>query len=337
MPKVSIIIPCRNEVAHIAKCLRQAVATATPSITVEVCVVDGMSNDGTREAIQAFASQFPQVRMIDNLAQTTPQAFNLGIANTDGEYVCIIGARMLLEANYLTVCLEKLTASPDLRCVGGRLENEYETYVSRLIALAMASPFGVGGGNWRIRTKDSFVDTVTAPLYPRSLFKEVGLFDEELMRNQDDEFNFRVTKAGHKILFTADTSLKYFVRAAYGKLFRQYFQYGYWKVFVNKKHKAVTSMRQLVPAIFVLGLLVALTTGWIHPWWRISVGFGITAYIAMALVMGVRVGATASQLPGVMAGFFILHLSYGLGYWNGILDFIILGRKPRSSQRALSR
>jgi len=336
-PKVSVIIPCRNEKVYIENCVNAILSNDFDATSIEVIIVDGFSDDGTRTIIKDKILKNPSVKLIDNPAKKTPHAFNLGIENSTGEYIIIVGARCVISVNYIRTCIDILYKDTSIGCVGGRVENIYENKRSKLIAYAMSSPFGVGGGNFRIKNKDGFVDTVGTPAYRKSIFSEIGLFDIQLVRNQDDELNYRLIKNGYKIYFTVKTSLSYYVRADYKKLFRQYYQYGYWKIFINKKHKTITTVRQLVPLIFLLyltgGIVLSLFSKWIF--------FTFSALWLVYIIMGVysafQVSRILRYIPEIIYAFFILHISYGYGYFIGFIRFIVLGKKPHKSSEKLSR
>ncbi len=198
----------------------------------------------------------------------------------------------------------------------------------------MGTSLGIGIGNFRTLSASGFTDTVTSPMYPKFVFEKIGYFDEDLIRNQDDDFNFRVSKAGGKIYFDNDIHLKYFVRGTYPGLWRQFFQYGYWKVFVNQKHKAVTTMRQLVPPAFVGYLLLAILFSWILP----VLALPLLLYLALVVSVSFTL-SSKEKLPvlELILTFFILHVSYGLGYLKGIWEFLLLKKKPSNKQKRLSR
>jgi glycosyltransferase involved in cell wall biosynthesis len=211
---VSIVIPCRNEEKHIAECVRSIYNSKLEAgINLEVFVVDGMSDDGTIEVINELKNEFSSLDIIPNLAKVTPVAFNLGIKKAKGAYIQIIGARQLVSDNYIQEGVNSLRGDSNIWCVGGVVENVYQTSESEMIGKAMASSFGVGAGNFRVIKKSVFTDTVGTPMYPAEVFDKIGLFDESLVRNQDDELNFRISKLGGKILLNANMFIKYFVRA----------------------------------------------------------------------------------------------------------------------------
>ena len=208
--KIAIVIPCRNENAQIAECISAINACELPSNSeVKIFVVDGMSDDGTRKTVSKLIETQKNLFLIDNKEKLTPFAFNLGIkAFPEADIVQIVGARHILSPNYLIECLKRLEENEDIWCVGGRMENESLNETGHIIAIAMRTPLGIGFGNFRVLKESGFTDTVTSPMYPRKVFENIGYFDENLIRNQDDDFNYRVTKAGGKIYFETNISLK---------------------------------------------------------------------------------------------------------------------------------
>jgi GT2 family glycosyltransferase len=338
--KLSVVIPCRNEVLYIGECINAIYNAELPENTeMRVFIVDGMSNDGTRNIIKELQYQFPTLEIIDNEKQLTPFAFNLGIYAKECDYVQIIGARHIISTNYLFNCLQILQENPQIWCIGGRLENEFINDTGRVIASAMSTQLGMGIGNFRTLNASGYTDTVTSPMYPYWVFEKIGFFDEELIRNQDDDFNFRVTKAGGKIYFDADISLKYYVRGNYKNLWKQFYQYGYWKVYVNQKHQAVTTMRQLVPPLFVLYLILFLFSWLFGGTVGLFGSFPLLGYLFLAAMTTNQLlqGDKSLKFWDVFKTFPILHVSYGLGYLKGIIDFILLKKKPSEKQKQLSR
>jgi glycosyltransferase involved in cell wall biosynthesis len=334
---ISVVIPCRNEEKNIAECVEAIYNAELAGDTLEVLVIDGMSTDGTINELENLKKKYPQLRVIFNPKQVTPVAFNLGIKESKGDFIQIIGARQIISKNYLRDAKKSLTDNPEIWCVGGIVNNVYQSKEGERIGMAMSSSFGVGGGNFRVLKKSEFTDTVGTPMYPRIVFEKIGYFNEALLRNQDDEFNYRVTNAGKKILLNADISIKYYVRAKVSNLFRQYYQYGYWKVFVNKMHGTITSLRQLVPAVFVSGLFIGLILAFLHPvlMW-VYVGF-LTLYTLLAAAAGIATAKSIGTGLQVALIFPVVHFSYGWGYLLGIFDFVLLRKNPASQASVLSR
>lgn len=333
-PKVSVIIPCRNEESYIAKNI-DAILSQDYTGELEVIVVDGMSTDQTREIVSQYQDR--RVQLIDNVHQFTPQALNLGINHSDGELFIILGGHAFLEHDYVRKCVSQLTSNDELGCVGGQIINIFENEIGEIISKAMSSPFGVGNATFRVGGKESLVDTVAFGAYWKTIHTEIGGFDEELVRNQDDEYNFRLIKAGYKILFDPEIKSHYYVRGAINKLRKQYTQYGYWKVYVNKKHQTITTVRQLIPLFFVLGLILGtlISLMWTPFLWVFIPA--IVVYVLMAIVCGFIQDKSPLKALKIAGVFPILHLSYGWGYLVGLIKFILLGQRPSNQSKTSTR
>jgi hypothetical protein len=170
-------------------------------------------------------------------------------------------------------------------------------------------------------------------MYRKSIFAEIGMFDERLTRNQDDDFNYRVTQKGHKIFYASRGKVLYYVRGTYKKLFRQYMQYGYFKVFVNKKHHAVTTLRQLVPATFLLFLLIGLGMSVLWNVFMLPYLSIIGLYLILGLVVSASVAKKWWEIFPIVGACMVMHIAYGQGYLKGIWDFLILNRMPARSMQ----
>ncbi len=337
-PLVSIIVPCRNEASALPRCLDALCALDYPRDRLEILVVDGQSEDDSAQLVTARAQDHPHIQLLDNPARGTPHALNLGLRACRGEVFIRVDGHAEVAPDYVHACLRALRADPHIGCVGGCLENLATTQTAGCIALAMASRFGVGSAHFRTGSREGPVDTVAFGAYRRPLLEQLGGFDEELWRNQDDELNYRLRRAGHQIVLDRRIRARYHVRASFRQLFRQYFQYGYWKVYVGRKHGALTNLRQLLPGIFVAGLLVGPWLAWAFPWaaWLYAAGLG--AWLLAALCCALRATLHPLRALRVMCAFALLHGGYGLGYWAGIVDFLLLRRRsPRASAGKLTR
>jgi cellulose synthase/poly-beta-1,6-N-acetylglucosamine synthase-like glycosyltransferase len=335
--RVSVVIPCYNEELYIGNCLSSIFAQDYPLELIQVFVADGRSTDKSRSVLSSWNERWGNVRMLDNPDRHTPQALNLGIQASDSDVIIILGAHAEMFPDYISNCINVLNDHPEVACVGGVLDHVNENRGAEIIAKAMSSPFGVGNVRFRTGGQPGYVDTVAFGAYRREVFNKVGLFDTDLVRNQDDEFNYRILAGGDKIWFDPSIRSKYFVRSSFEKLFNQYRQYGYWKVFVNVKHKTVTTVRQLVPAIFVFTMVSLVLLGFAFPafWSVFASALVLWFLVAMGAAMAAR--TSSALLGGVVLAFFILHVSYGLGYLEGIVRFAILRLKPRSSRLETTR
>lgn len=334
--RVRVAIPCRNEEAHIGACLRSLAEADRNGIDLDVRVCDGRSDDATRRVIGDLVTVYPWITLVDNPERTTPYALNAGLKPPGYDIGIILGAHSEVDRAFLVENVALLREHSTAGCVGGIIENVYSNPASRRIGAAMSHPFGVGSAHFRTGLKEGEVDTVAFGAYRREVFDRIGFFDERLPRNQDDEFNYRVKKAGFGIVLSSRIRSRYHVRASFGKLFRQYRQYGYWKVFVNRLHGTVTTWRQLVPAAFVGYLLLALTGSLLFPaliWWWCA---PLALYLALAFGCALSAGGVAG-FAGVMLAFFILHLGYGIGYWQGIWRFLVMRSQPTAPSASLTR
>lgn len=336
--RVTVIMPVRNEAAYIEGSVRSVAAAGAGLDALEIIVVDGMSDDGTRELALRLAAEVPGLKLLDNPERTVPYALNRGLRAAQHDLVVRVDGHAELYPDFFEECLKAMAAHPECSCVGGPIENVAEGEVSEAISAALSSPFGVGSARFRTGGAEGYVDTLAFGMYRKADLFAVGLFDEELTRNQDDEMNFRLVKAGRPIWFTPRIRSRYYVRSSFGKLWRQFFQYGYWKVYVNRKHGTFTNLRQLAPPLFVgyLAVVGVLALIWTPARWLL--GITLLTYLAGAFAFAARQTGSVSKAPRVMLGYGILHLSYGLGYLKGVQDFILLGRRsPTARATELTR
>ena len=325
--RVSVVIPCRNEESYVEQCVNSVLNSDYPQELLEILVCDGQSDDRTQQIVKDISSKNSNVHLLINEKQTTQHALNLGIDHAKGNIIAILGAHSSIDSEYIRASVHSLVQDDSLGCVGGVLNNRYSDRLSQAIAQAMSVPFGVGSAHFRTGAKAGFVDTVAFGVYKKEVFNKVGKFDLNLAKNQDDEFNYRVKKAGYEILLNPDIHADYLVRAGFGQLWRQYFQYGYWKVYVNKMHKTITTLRQLMPLLLVVFFLVLIPLSFYDPIFLRFLILGVAIYMIGALVSAVTQTVHPVQLIRIISSFVILHFSYGFGYLLGIVNFIVLRRK----------
>ena len=322
-PLVSVIMPVRNEAAYIERSLGAVLAQEYPADRLEILVVDGMSGDGTREAVLAHAAADPRIRLLDNPAGIVPPGLNIGIGRARGEIIVRVDGHCEIAPDYVRRCVEHLLAGHDgapVEAVGGPIETIGETAEAEAIALAMSSWFGVGGSAFRtIKDRPLLVETVAFPAYRRATLQRLGPFDEELVRNQDDEYNYRLLKSGGRILLSPDIRSRYYSRGSLRSLWRQYYQYGYWKVRVMQKHPRQMRSRQFVPPAFVAGLAGSAALGMVFRPFRALLGVVLTLYLAANVVASLSLGR--EHAPRLLVIHPILHLSYGLGFLVGLVHF----------------
>ena len=330
MLELSVVIPCRNEAKYMSRCLESILENGYDTSRFEVLVCDGMSDDGTRDIVAQYSEKYAKdttIRLLDNPNRTVPYALNVAIRAALAPIILRMDAHSIMDAGYIEHCLAALAAHPEAANVGGVFVNQYDTPEGRAIAAAMSSRFGVGNAGFRLAEADGYTDTVPYGCFRREVFDKVGLFDEQLTRNQDDELNFRIIEAGYKIWLDRRIRVLYYVRGDYARLWRQYYQYGYWKVFVNRKHHTITSARQLAPAVWVAGLVVGAGLSLASSALCLVYAMAIFTYAAATLYGAFRAANPHTDTLRVWQAFAVLHLSYGAGYWRGIWDFLIRRRR----------
>ncbi|MDE3066471.1 MAG: glycosyltransferase family 2 protein [Verrucomicrobiota bacterium] len=337
-PLVSIVLPCRNEQGYIQDCLQSILHQEPPDGGLEILVADGMSTDGTREYLEQMAGEHPQVRVLDNPGRIVSTGLNAAIRAARGDVILRMDAHTIYAPDYVRQCLSVLRET-GADNVGGPMRTTAATFMERAIRAVFHSAYAVGGARSHRAGYEGCVDTVIYGCWKKEVFECIGCFDEELVRNQDDEHNFRLTRAGGKIYQSARIRSWYHVRGSLKALFRQYMQYGYWKVLVIRKHRVPASWRHLVPGAFVGGLCLLAVVGvfWFPALWM---ALGLAAlYAAAALVLSVAIAARAQWrlfpvLPAVLACF---HFGYGYGFLRGILDFVVLNNAPEAKFVQLTR
>jgi len=324
---VSVIVPVRNEAPYIETVLAAVVAQDYPAHRIEYLIADGASTDGTREAIERAASSHPSIRLIDNPKHFVSSGLNRALAEARGDVIVRMDGHWEYPRDYVSrvVALREETGASN---AGGVIVPTGTTYVQRSICAALCSPVGVASAAMRGRPPaDALqeVDTVNGGCWRRETLVAVGGFNEEMVRNQDDELSFRLRKAGGRIVQSWSIRFQYVVRDRLSKLFRQYLQYGYWKVRVLRKHPRQASVRHLVPTFLVLFLLGGGLASIFAPAVRPVVALGAAVY-GVGVTVAAFLAAWPSELPlwpGVVAAFLAMHIGYGSGFLLGLAALVV--------------
>lgn len=329
LPVVSIVIPCRNEEQWIASCLDSIIANDFPKDKLEVLVVDGMSEDGTRAVLDAYACRYPFIKIFSNPNRVTPVAFNIGIRHARGDLIMIMSAHATYALDAIRKCAE-YSNQYNADNVGGvwKICPRKNGLLDKGIGLALSHPFGVGGARYRTGTdtEPRWVDTAAYGCYKREVFSKVGLFNERLIRGQDMEFNLRLKKAGGKTLLVPDVVINYYARSDFVSFIKHNFRNGVWAIvpFLYSPIMPV-GWRHLAPLIFILGLLGSAVLAMLQPVGMAAfLGLG-GAYVAANLaasahiVLKERDVRCLAVMPVVFAS---LHLSYGIGSLCGVAKIV---------------
>lgn len=327
-PFISIIIPCRNEENYISRCLDFVLAQDYPGDKVEILVADGMSTDDTKKILLDYVKHHPTVHYFENPKKIVTMGLNILIKEAQGELILRMDAHTEFPKDYVSKCV-KYIQEYDVDNVGGVIITlpGNNTLSAKAIALAMASTFGVGNSYFRTGTKGPrLVDTVPFGCYRREVFDKVGLFDEDMVRSQDAEFNLRLIKNGGKILLVPDIVSHYYARNSFRKLIKMYAQYGYFKALSAAKIGKIMGIRQMVPALFISSLLVLiLGTIFLKPLIWLFL-FEIAIYLAANLFFSLKISLKQNPvvLPFLVWSFILIHFTFGYNYLRGIFDFWIL-------------
>lgn len=344
-PSLSVILPIRNEGKVIARTLDAVLAQDYPAERLEILVSDGRSDDNTREVISEYSRRDARVKLVDNPEKIMAAGFNAALEEARGDVVVMLGGHTQIAPGFLREGARVL-AEGRADCVGGPIETVATTPEARAISLAMSSRFGVGGVAFRTGAdEEQYVDTVAFGAYTRDIIERAGPLDAELVRNQDDEYNYRLRKLGARILLTPKIRARYESRATLRALWKQYYGYGFWKVRVTQKHPRQMRPRHFAPPVFAALWIVLLG---LAPFSRHTrrvltamvtlYGGGVLAASASALQIAREEDAsptldsnfsqneappeinakTALHLPPAFA---ILHFSYGLGFLVGLIKF----------------
>ena len=329
LPVVSVIMPIRNEGKFIERSLGAVLDQDYPHDRLEVLVVDGMSNDGTRDTVRSVLTNTDiSGKLLDNPGRIVPTAMNIGINTAKGTVIVRVDGHTIIEPDYVRLAVEALRRT-GAHNVGGLMRPVPSGYIPRAVAAAMSSPFGVGASIFHYAEHEAEADTVYLGVYPKWVLEHVGMYDEEFVRNQDDELNDRVRKAGGRIMLCPELKSAYYPRSTLKKLAKQYFQYGWWKVRCYQKHPKHVGKGHLVPTAFVLAFIVGLALLpvdilFANLWLLMMITYGAGAILS-AFALGPQYGW--SLVPILPIVFFTMHFSYGLGMLLGAIRFATRWRK----------
>ena len=321
---ISFIVPIRNEVQFISKTIQSLVDQKT-EIPFEILIADGLSIDGTREIIKDFQKNFPNIYLIDNPKKIVSIGFNKALSIAIGEVIIRVDGHATIEPDYINQCLIAFEKT-DADCVGGTIKNYSKGIVGNSINIAQSSYFGTGGAVFRTKiNKGKYVDTLAFGAYKRSIFNKIGGYDEELIRNQDDEFNMRLTQNKGTIWIDPDIKSSYYSRASLLKFFIQYLQYGFFKVRVMQKRKGFASYRHIIPFLFILILLFSSLLYFLFMI-AIPIQMVLGSYM-LCLFLG-TLNAFMKSPQNILSIIILplsllsMHFAYGIGFFFGIIYFL---------------
>jgi glycosyltransferase involved in cell wall biosynthesis len=328
-PNVSIIVPCYNEQSTIRLLLEALCEQTYPRDLMEVIIADGLSTDGTRNAIAAFQRDVPDlaVRVVENANRSIPSGLNRAIEAARGEILLRMDGHSKPYSDYVANCIAAHQAGRGDN-VGGvwEIRPGADTWIARSIAAAAAHPLGVGDALYRHTKQAAEVDTVPFGSFRRSLIERVGPFDESLLTNEDYEFNVRIRKSGGKIWLDPSIRSVYFARSSLLDLVRQYWRYGFWKWRMLRRYPSTLRWRQALPPLFVFSLIGLGIFSMFLPGVGILLAGGLLLYFFILILAGIRAAfreRKAYLIVGLPLAIAVMHIFWGSGFlWSMLVSSI---------------
>lgn len=344
--RVSVIVPCRNEIRHIRAFLDCIFSQELGQFEMEVVVADGMSDDGTRLVLDEFEKKFGALKVLANPEKIVSTALNRAIRKARGEIIIRMDAHTQYAPDYVRSCVEVLQET-NADNVGGPALTRAEGYVAQAIAHAFQTSFARGRAKFRDPRYEGPADSVPYGCWRKRTLLRIGMFDETFVRTQDYELNVRLVSSGGKVWQSPKITSWYRPRASLPALFRQYFQYGFWKAAVSRKHGKPASRRDLVPGLctFVGAFMMLCTAGaslggaagwrnaFLGVWLALATLYSIASFTAAFSVARRQGWMFLPFLPIVFATY---HLSHGLGFLLGLLFPPANWERPNSVQKVLT-
>jgi succinoglycan biosynthesis protein ExoA len=323
----SLLVPTLNEARYIRNCLDSLVAQDYEPEAIELVVIDGGSTDHTCDIVKDYTQQFGRIRLLHNPKRRQSAAYNIGIAETRGDFVLVIVAHAVYERGYVRKCIDFLEQS-GADNVGGVQFAKSSSYLGTAIALATCSRFGVGDATFRYAKTATSAESVFGGTWRRKTLEAVGGFNEDLPISEDYELNYRIRQRGGKIIASPDIQVAYFCRDSVRGVAKQYFRYGYWKLSMIILHPRSIRWRNLVPPAFVVMLLASAAIAHRSIQAALLVpGVYLLANLIMSVVVARKRGLRfVFVLPAI---FVVMHLCWGSGFlWGALLN----GWRPMNSE-----
>lgn len=316
---VSVVMPVFNESRYIDKCIQSLLQQDYSKEDMEWIFVDGYSSDDTVKRIEVYSAQYPElIRILKNPNKYVPYAMNIGISAAKGKYIIRLDAHSDYAADYISKCVYYLD-NIDADNVGGVAETKASGFVGNCIAKMLSSRFGVGNSEFRTNGNSGYVDTVPFGAFRREVFLKYGGYDERLIRNQDNEMNYRIRKNGGKIYLADDIHLSYYCRDSINGISSMADKNGMWNVITMKLCPGAMSLRHFIPLSFVISIIGLFLLGFFSKWFWWFLLIEITMYIILDVVFSAKQAKTLKEFGMLLLLFPTFHISYGIGSMKGIV------------------
>jgi len=321
-PRVTIAMPAYNEEKFIEACIASVQAQDYPAELIEILVADGRSTDKTRDILARLAAADPRIRVIDNPQRLQAAALGLIVKQATGDVIVRMDVHCEYAPDYVRKCVEVLERT-GADNVGGAQRAKAKSFFQKALCAALDSPFGTGGVKYRSADAEGFVDTVFLGAFRRKIFESIGLWDPGAITNEDAELNQRILDSGGQIYLSRDIVVHYFPRDSFKTLAKQYFKYGRGRARTLLKLGSFRTLRPALPFLMTSGAAAMVA---LPPLWPLAPAAFATYALATgaeAVRVGTKLGAAA--IPLVWAMFPVLHVSHGIGFAAGLLQY---SRKP---------
>lgn len=324
MELVSVVIPVYNEEKYIRECIDSLLKQTYPKENMEIIFVDGMSKDQTVNIIKEYAERYPYIKIFENPKKIVPVAMNIGIKAACGEYIVRLDAHAEYPVDYVEKCVGYLVNDENIDNVGGFAVTKGRGFMGNTIAMMLSSKFGVGNSKFRTERISAFVDTVPFGTYRKSLFDKIGYYDERLVRNQDNELNYRIRKSGGKIFLAEDIAFSYYCRDSIKGISKMAMQNGKWNVFTSKLCPGTMGIRHFIPFAFVISILGLAILSMIWTVFLYFLAAELVLYLFCDIVFTLKLNPTFKQFWLLLILFPIFHICYGFGSICGLFRIFTL-------------
>lgn len=315
---VSVVMPVYNEEQYIEKCVDSLLLQDYPIDKMEWIFVDGCSKDRTVEILNRYQEKYPTlIKVYNNPHKIVPYAMNIGIAASKGRYIVRLDAHADYATDYISKCIYYLE-NTGAENVGGVAETKANGFMGNAIAKMLSSKFGVGNSQFRTNGESGYVDTVPFGAFKREVFSKYGGYDERLVRNQDNEMNFRIRKNGGKIYLSNDIHLSYYCRDSIKGISTMARKNGMWNVITMKLCPGSMGLRHFIPFAFVLSIIGLALLSCLHPMFAILLGAELSLYLLLDVLFSVKQAGTIKEFFALLILFPIFHIAYGFGSMVGI-------------------
>ena len=316
---VSVVMPVFNEEKYIDKCIESLLKQDYSKSNMEWIFVDGCSTDKTVSILNSYVERHPElIRVYNNPQKIVPYAMNIGISVSRGKYIVRLDAHAEYASDYISKCVYYLE-NTDADNVGGVAQTKANGFMGKAIAKMLSSKFGVGNSQFRTNGKSGYVDTVPFGAFKREVFKKYGGYDERLVRNQDNEMNFRIRKNGGKIYLSDEIHLSYYCRDSIKGIAQMARKNGMWNVITMKLCPGSMGLRHFIPLTFVLSVVLLAILGILHPIFWLGLSIELFLYLIMDIFFSVKQASNVKEAFALVLIFPVFHISYGMGSVKGII------------------